>query len=136
MRENPGVLGIDAARRWADTWTAAWPRGDWERVARLYAPGARYRALAFRDPALGHDAVVGYLRANFEAESELTCRFAEPLASGDRAAVEWWGSWVEEGERLTMAGITLLRFDTEGLVIEQRDYWNQQPGGSAPYPDW
>ncbi len=136
MRQNLGVLVAVAARRWKDTWETAWPRRDWEAVARLYAPHARYRALAFREASLGTEGVVEYLRANFEAESEVTCRFNEPLATSERAAVEWWASWVEDGERLSMAGVTLLRFEATGLVIDHRDYWNQLPGGCAPYPDW
>src|SRR5438445_13166540 len=36
--------------------------------------------------------------------------FGEPIVSGDRAAVEWWGSWREQGQELTFAGVTVLRF--------------------------
>ena len=77
-----------------------------------------------------------YLHANLEAEAELHCAFGEPIVDGDRAAVEWWGSWVEDGETLTMAGVSVLRFDTSCLVIDHRDYWYQQPGRSGPYPGW
>ena len=42
---------------------------------------------------------------------------------GDRAAVEWWTFAREGGEDVTLAGISLLRFDAQGLVVEQRDAW-------------
>ena len=61
------------------------------------------------------------------------CRFGEPVVSGDRAAVEWWASWTEDGQPITLAGATLLRFDDEGKVVDQRDYWNQASGRIEPY---
>ncbi len=121
-----------AARRWAETWAAAWPRQDADAIAALYADGAPYRALAFRAP----DTALQYLRRTFAEESDVTCRFGEPVASGRRAAVEWWGSWTEEGATLTLAGVTMLRFDDDGKVVDHRDYWNQAEGTIDPYPGW
>jgi nuclear transport factor 2 (NTF2) superfamily protein len=121
-----------AARRWADTWASAWPRKDAESIAALYSEEAAYRALAFREP----DAASDYLRRTFAEESSIECRFGRPVVSGDRAAVEWWASWREEGEDLTLAGVTVLRFDDDGKVVDHRDYWNQAPGRVDPYPGW
>jgi len=121
-----------AARRWAETWAAAWPRQDVEAIAALYADDAAYRALAFRAP----DTPSDYLRRTFAVESDTTCRFGEPVVTGDRAAVEWWGSWTEDGETLTLAGVTLLRFDDDGKVVDHRDYWNQAEGRIEPFPGW
>ena len=121
-----------AARRWAETWAAAWPRQDVDAIAALYAGDAAYRALAFRAP----DTPTGYLQRVFAEESDVACRFGEPVVSGDRAAVEWWGSWIEEGETITLAGVTMLRFDDDGNVVDHRDYWNQAEGRIEPYPGW
>ena len=99
----------DAARRWIDTWSWAWPRKDAESIAALYADDAR-TALAFREP----DRAPDYLRRAFAEESDITCRFGEPLVSGRRAVVEWWASWIEEGRPITLAGVTMLSFDDEG----------------------
>jgi len=35
-----------------------------------------------------------------------------------------------------MAGVTLLRFDEDGLVLDQRDHWNDIDGRHEPYPGW
>jgi hypothetical protein len=60
------------------------------------------------------------------------CRFGEPLVDGDRAAVEWWGAvTTQSGEVETIPGVSLLRFDEEGLVVEQRDVWAMQLGAEA-----
>jgi SnoaL-like domain len=125
-----------AARRWAETWKRAWPARDSEAIVALYADGARYRALAFREPDLGLAGVRGYLEREFGVEEGIECRFGEPIVSGDRAAVEWWASWVEGGAPLTLAGSTFLRFDAEGKVIDHRDYWNQVERREPPYERW
>ena len=130
-------MDVDAAaRRWAEVWSSAWPARDTEAIAALYADDAVYRALAFREPDLGLAGVRRYLGENFAAESELECWFGEPVAAGDRAAVEWWGTWIERGERLTLAGATLLRFGDDGKVVDQRDYWNEVERREPPYAGW
>lgn len=122
-----------AARRWKETWERAWPQGDAAAIAALYAEDAPYRALAFRDP----DAPATYLRETFAEESGVECRFRAPLVDGDRAAVEWWASWIEDNRPVTLAGVTLLRFDAEGLVVDHRDYWNHADDRrEPPYDGW
>jgi hypothetical protein len=42
----------------------------------------------------------------------------------DRAAIEWSAETrLEDGGTERLAGVSLLRFDPDGLVIEQRDFW-------------
>jgi hypothetical protein len=125
-----------AARRWAATWERAWPATDTDAIVALYAAGATYRSVAFREPDRGPAGVRGYLGRNFDAESGIECRFGEPITTGDRAAVEWWASWVEDGQTLTLAGVTILRFGPDGLVVDHRDYWNQLNQREPPYAGW
>jgi ketosteroid isomerase-like protein len=125
-----------AARHWKETWERAWPTRDTDAIAALYADDATYRALAFRDPDRALAGVRRYLDENFGVEQELECWFAEPVVAGDRAAVEWWGTWVEDGRRLTLAGATFLRFDDDGKVVDHRDYWNEAERREPPYAGW
>lgn len=125
-----------AAERWRQTWQRAWPEKDADAIAALYAENATYRSHAFTDPDRGLAGVRRYLDENFGAESEIECWFGEPVAGTAGAAVEWWGSWLEEGKRITLAGATLLRFDADGLVVDQRDYWNEAEGRVEPYAGW
>ena len=115
---------------------AAWPARDPEPIAALYSESASYRALAFREPDLGHEGVRRYLTETFADEEDVECRFGAPIVSGSRAAVEWWASWVEEGRPLTLAGVTVLRFDDEGKVVDHRDYWNEFHRRRPPYEGW
>jgi hypothetical protein len=125
-----------AARRWAQTWARSWPERDVESIAALYAENAVYRAFAFRDPDRGASAVRRYLQRTFAEERDVECRFGQPVADGDRAAVEWWATWMEGERRLTLAGTTILRFDANGLVLDHRDYWNEVDRREPPYDGW
>ena len=65
---------------------------DVEAIAALYADRAIHRSTAFRQPGLGPAGVRRYLSENFGAEESIECWFGEPIVSGDRTAVEWWGN--------------------------------------------
>jgi SnoaL-like domain len=126
----------EAAARWADTWSQAWPERDAEAIAGLYSDAVVYRSPPFRDPDLGLAGVRRYLGQEFAAERNIECWFGTPIVSGDRAAVEWWASWTKEGQELTFAGATVLRFDEHGKVVEHRDYDNQVQRREPPYEEW
>jgi ketosteroid isomerase-like protein len=117
-----------AARHWAETWAEAWANEDAELVASLYAEGARFRSQPFRelqDPR-------AYAEWTFSEQDEAECWFGEPVVAGDRAFVEYWAVVRFRGEDETIAGIAVLRFGPDGLVREQHDYWNAEPGRVEP----
>jgi len=120
------------ARRWARVWERAWRERDPEPIAALYADSCVFRTHPFReaeDPG-------AYVRRELPTESEVDVRFGRPIVEGDRAAVEWWATLVESGTEITLAGLSWLRFDDEGLVLEQRDYWAQRDGRTPPPEPW
>jgi hypothetical protein len=121
-----------AAQIWADTWTRAWPERDAEAIASLYSDGALYRSNAFGPP----DSALGYLTRVIPSEEAIECWFGNPIVSGDRAAVPWWGIWTEDEHDVTYAGVTLLRFNHDGKVVDHRDYHNHIDGRQAPYSGW
>jgi hypothetical protein len=60
----------------------------------------------------------------FDEEEFAECEFGTPLVDGDRAAVAWNGqTTLTDGSTEDLVGVSLLRFDPEGLVVEQRDIW-------------
>jgi ketosteroid isomerase-like protein len=121
-----------AARNWVETWTRAWPDADVEAIAALYAREAVFYSHPFRE----RQGPAEYVRWAFDDQAEAECRFGEPVVSGDRAAVDWWAAiTAHDGTVETVAGTSLLRFDPEGLVIEQRDAWAGEPGRSE-LPAW
>jgi ketosteroid isomerase-like protein len=116
---------MDAARAWVEAWELGWRTHDVEPIAARYAEGAVFRSHPFREPDDAR-AYVERVFADEEAEPEVW--FGEPIAGGDRAAVEYWAIVRYEGRDHTLAGTTLLRFDADGLVVEHRDYWALQEG--------
>ncbi len=121
-----------AVRRWVAGWSQAWPGGDAARVAALYADGAVFFSHPFREA----QAPKEYALWAFGEQSEATCRFGEPVVSGDRAAVDWCAVIIGvDGSVETVAGTSLLRFAADGLVLEQRDAWSGEPG-RRELPHW
>lgn len=124
----------EAARRWAETWERAWPLKDVEAISALYADGAVYRSHPMREPEPG--SALAYTSREFANEDDIRCWFATPIADGDRAAIEWWASWIEDRRPVTIAGATVLRFDDRGLVVAHVDHWNAREGRLEPFPGW
>jgi ketosteroid isomerase-like protein len=125
-----------AARAWIDGWSRAWPSRDAVAIAALYADDAAYRSHPFREPHRERAGVTDYARTAFEDEDMVEFWFGEPVASGDRAAVEYWAILVSEGKELTLAGTTMLRFAPDGRCEEHRDYWSMEEGRREPPEGW
>lgn len=121
-----------AAGRLARTWGECWEALDVEGIVALYAPDAILSTEPFREPYRGRDGVRADVRGAFATEEDPRTWFADPLVDGDRAAVSWWASLREDGADTTLAGTSMLRFDTSGLVIEQWDAWNVLAGRRVP----
>jgi len=102
-------------------------------VGALYVEGCEFRSEPFRDL----DEPARYAAWAFEDEAAVEVRFGEPIVAGDRAVVEYWAvSTSRNGSETTIAGASLLRFDADGLVAEQHDYWSSAPGSRAPPTGW
>lgn len=77
-----------------------------------------------------------YVSQAFSEEAAVRVRVGSPVMEGERAAIEWWAALVENGVETTLAGTSVLRFDDDGLVVEQRDTWNQADGRREPPDHW
>ena len=116
---------LAAARRWAEAWKTGWEALDADRVLGLYAADAVHFTEPFRAPARGAREVRAYVERVFGEEEDPRVWVAEPIVDGERAAIAWWASVVEDGADITLAGVSVVRFDPMGLVVEQWDAWNQ-----------
>jgi ketosteroid isomerase-like protein len=126
----------DAARRWAETWEAGWRTHDLDAVVALYAPDCVYRSHPFRPPNQGRAGAVAYLSRAFATEEGPDPHFTVVAVEGDRAAVEWWCGATDEGSPVTLAGASMVRFDADGLVVQEHDYWNQADSIEQPFDGW
>jgi uncharacterized protein (TIGR02246 family) len=123
-----------AAARWADTWVPAWKTHDVEAVVALYAEACVHRSAPFREPHRGRAGMREYLVAAFADESAvIDVRFSTPRVDGDRAWVEYRALLRDrDGAPVTLAGSAVARFDTDGLIVESRDYWHETAGHIPP----
>jgi nuclear transport factor 2 (NTF2) superfamily protein len=120
------------ALRWARVWEQAWRERDPQAIGALYADECIFRTHPFREA----ENPLAYVSRELPNESDVDARFGRPVVDGDRAAVEWWATLLEEGRQITLAGFSWLRFDERGLVREQRDYWAQRDGRTNPPAHW
>ena len=125
MSEHPAL-------RWARVWEQAWRERDPQAIGALYADDCIFRTHPFREA----ENPLAYVSRELPNESDVEARFGRPVVDGDRAAVEWWATLLEEGRQITLAGFSWLRFDERGLVLEQRDYWAQRDGKTSPPAPW
>jgi hypothetical protein len=101
-------------------WQRGWPEHDADAIAALYADGAFWQQHPFREPE------PGYLARVFAEEESAECQFGRPIVDGDQAAVAWSAhTRLVGGGTEDLAGVSLLRFDASGLVLEHRDFWVQ-----------
>jgi hypothetical protein len=122
-----------AARGWIDAWTSSWHAKDADLLAPVYTDETIFRSHPFRDP----QAPLEYARwAYEEEEGQPEVWMGDPLVAGDRAAIEWWAVVVENGEEVSLAGTSWLRFGEDGRVIDQHDYWGTTPGRTPPWEGW
>jgi nuclear transport factor 2 (NTF2) superfamily protein len=130
-----------AAHRWARTWTDAWEALQVEPIVALYAAGATFSSQPFRAPYRGRDGVRDYVTGAFAAEVGPRVWMSAPIVDGNRASVSWWCALRDDGSDTTLAGTSVLRFDADGLVVEQWDAWNvvdrrtDPPLGWSPFAD-
>jgi hypothetical protein len=110
----------EAARRWRETWERGWREQETAEILVLYSSGASLQSHPFRQAVAPGD----YIEPTFDEEVSAECWFGEPVVDGDRAAVEWSAETrLRDGGAEKLAGVSLLRFDADGLVVEQRDFW-------------
>ena len=127
---------VEAARRWVDTWREGWERFDTEAIVALYAPDVVFSSEPFREPYRGRDGVRAYVNGAFGDEEAVRVHMATPIVDGERAVISWWTSLREEGADATLAGTSVLRFDCDGLVVEQWDAWNMTAERRDPPAHW
>lgn len=111
---------LEAACRWRDTWERCWRAHEPREIIALYTEDAYFRSHPFRKAQTPRE----YIEPTLAGEASTECWFGDPIVTDDRAAVEWRGETkLKDGGVETIAGVSLLRFNDDGLVIEQRDFW-------------
>jgi ketosteroid isomerase-like protein len=119
---------VDAARSWVQGWARGWAAHQPDTIAKLYTEDAVFVSHPFRAALRGSAGAAGYATSAFADEDAVEFWFAEPVAAGDRAAVEYWAHIKVGDTDHTLAGITALAFASDGRCREHRDYWAMHEG--------
>ena len=128
----------EAARAWVDAWVGGWIGHDADVIASRYADECEFRSHPFREAVHGREGARQYALQAFTQERSAQPSFREPIVAPDgRAAVEYRAEiTTSDDDEVTLVGVTVLRFDDQGLVMEHRDYWAMEPrrqgSGSSP----
>ena len=122
---------------WIEGYARAWEEKDAEAVVALFTEDAEYRSSPFREPPnIGSDGIHAYWTRACSAQEDTRVRTGTPFVAGDRVAVEWWATMVQEGEEITLPGCLLLRFAPDGRCQALREYWHVEPGRHEPHRGW
>ncbi len=112
----------EAAQRWTDVWESAAGANMTRPPLPRFVPRARSGS-SIRSASREQD----YLARVFAEEESARCRFGTPIVDGDQAAVPWTAQTrLTDGGTEDLAGVSLLRFRDDGLVVEERDFWAQR----------
>jgi SnoaL-like protein len=104
-------------------WERGWRDHDVERIDALYADACVFRSAPFRATQVPRE----FVEWAFSDEESAEVRFGDPIVEGERAAVEWNAvSTLKSGEVERLAGVSVLRFDADGLVVEECGYWQSE----------
>jgi hypothetical protein len=63
----------------------------------------------------------------FAEEESAQTQFGSPIVDGDQAAVPWSAQTrLNDGGTEDLRGVSLVRFNADGLVVEEHDYWHDR----------
>jgi hypothetical protein len=121
---------------WIASYDRAWETADEDLIVSLFTEDASYRSSPFRAPYRGHTEIRAYWRRGAGGQRETDVRMGTPLRDGNRVAVEWWTTMIDDGEPKTLPGCLLLRFVPDGRCSDLREYWNATEGRQSPWLSW
>ena len=121
---------------WLAAYRDAWLRRDADAAAALFTDDATYAEQPSHEAFAGPASVRDYWARVTATQSNIEMRYGTPISVGNRTAVEWWTTLVNDGVPITLAGAFILTFDGSGLCRSLREYWHFIEGMNEPQPGW
>jgi hypothetical protein len=127
-----------SVHEWIDAYGRAWETRDADAAAALFTSDAVYRDHPLGPPHLGQAGVHSYWANVTSTQDRVQVRFGTPIVAEDarRAAVEWWVTMLNGGAEVTLTGVLVLRFASDGLCEELREAWHFEAGQHEPPAGW
>jgi SnoaL-like domain len=95
---------------WLAEYRRAWIERDPDAAAALFTDDAPYRRQPYDQPFIGAPGVRSYWANVTATQRDVELEYGTPVVDGNRAAVEWWVTLVNDGTEVTLAGEFMLRF--------------------------
>ena len=121
---------------WLAAYRDAWLQRDADAAAVLFTEDATYAEQPYQDAFAGPAAVREYWARVTATQSNIEMRYGTPISVGNRTAVEWWTTLVNDGAPITLAGAFILTFEASGRCRSLREYWQFTAGTHEPKPGW
>jgi hypothetical protein len=121
---------------WLAAYRTAWIDRDPDAAAALFTADATYRVQPFDEAFVGPRGVREYWERVTATQADVELAYGTPLTSGNRTAVEWWVTLINEGKPVTLAGEFMLTFDESGLCRTLREYWHFTEDAKSPPTGW
>jgi hypothetical protein len=121
---------------WLSAYRDAWLQRDANAASALFTDDGTYAEQPYQEAFVGPASVRDYWARVTATQSNIEMRYGTPISVGNRTAVEWWTTLVNDGVPITLAGAFILTFDGSGLCRSLREYWQFIEGGHEPKPGW
>jgi hypothetical protein len=129
-------MDSERLRGWLAGYRRAWEAADTPAVLGLFTEDATYRSHPLRPVHAGHGGIAAYWTRATTGQRDVRVRLGDPIADGDRVAVEWWATMTADGDPVTLAGCLLSSFAPDGRCRALRECWNVAGEVLDPPPDW
>lgn len=111
----------------------AWTSHDASRIVSFMADDVVYEDVALGARYEGREAVMEFVAETERWSNDLRFDLVSEVQSGDSFAAEWVMSGTNTGETrglpatgktFSLRGSSVGRLNSDGLIVENRDYWN------------
>ena len=109
-----------------EDYIAAWNSGDVETYSKLFAPDGRYTDAVMELTYDGMDEVRRMFNITMMYYQDPQFIHQNGFADDRHYAVEWTSITVVDGKEYTTRVLSIGDLDENGLIVENRDYWNPQ----------
>jgi hypothetical protein len=117
---------------WMGNLGRAWEAGDADAAAALFSADVSYQEDPFAAPLRGREAVRAYWAEVPLTQKDIHFGFETLAVTEDGGVFHWWASFtrIATGAAVKLDGAQIVRFDSDGLCHDLREWWMRDEGAS------
>jgi hypothetical protein len=109
---------------WGEELITAWNTHEVEPLVAMFAPACRYTDVPYRKTWEGHDGIRELFKVDTEFHPDKRIVRRRGFRDDQHYAYEWTITGTVSGRKVTYSGVSVGALDAQGLIVENRDYWN------------